>query len=169
MGKADYYRSGDWNYFCDLCGAKTKSSDSMLTWNGLRVCRHHKEIRNPQDFLRGVKDDQSVPWSRPEKVPENWVPAPDACTLRGSNAIPAYAVPGCAYPSHVNLAFLPSEPNPGIGPNCTLEGLNGLPSWAVPGCAIPSYNNLELGNIPLVPNNVGWPSKSPLDTIFGIN
>lgn len=152
MGKADYYRSGDWNYFCDLCGAKTKSSDSMLTWNGLRVCRHHKEVRNPQDFLRGVEDDQSVPWSRPEKVPETFA---QTCSLRGSNSIPAYAVPGCSVPSLINLSFLPSDPNPG-SPNCTLESLNGIPGWAFPGCSIPSYNNLK--QTPTV----------PLDSIEGI-
>jgi len=105
QGKADYYRSGQWNFYCDLCGAKTKSSDSMLTWNGLRVCKHHREIRNPQDFLRGVRDDQSTPWTRPEKVPETFE---QYCTLQGRNAIPTFAVPGCAIPSFVNLAFLPS-------------------------------------------------------------
>jgi len=168
MGKADYFKSGEWNYFCDLCGAKTKSGDSMLTWNGLRVCRHHKEIRNPQDFLRGVKDDQSVPWSRPEKTPENWVPAPSNCNLRGKNAIPSWAVPGCSIPSYYNNAFLPTEPGPALFPNCTLEGVNGIPAWAVPGCSIPTYNNLEIGDHPLIPNTVNLPSRSAVDTELGI-
>jgi hypothetical protein len=66
MGKADYYADGQWNFFCDLCGAKVKSSNGVKTWANSYVCRHHKEVRNPQDFLRGVKDDQSVAWSRPE-------------------------------------------------------------------------------------------------------
>lgn len=105
MGKADYYAPGQWNFFCDLCGAKNKSSDAMKTWNGLRVCKHHKEIRNPQDFVRGIKDDPSVPWSRPEVEPENFVAT---CTLQGTNAIPGYAVPGCAIPAYVNMTFLPS-------------------------------------------------------------
>lgn len=105
MGKADYYAEGQWNFFCDLCGAKNKSSDAMKTWNGLYVCRHHKELRNPQDFLRGVKDDPSVPWSRPEVEPENFVMT---CSLQGTNAIPGYAIPGCAIPAYVNMAFLPS-------------------------------------------------------------
>lgn len=105
MGKADYYRSGEYNFFCDLCGAKTKSSDSMLTWNGLRVCRHHKEVRNPQDFLRGVKDDQSVPWSRPEKVPETFTLS---CTLQSSQSVPGYGLPGCMTPGLVTMVFLPS-------------------------------------------------------------
>ena len=68
MGKADYYSDGDWNFYCDLCGCKNKTSDSMLTWNNLRVCRHHKEVRNPQDYVRGVRDDQSVPWTRSKGI-----------------------------------------------------------------------------------------------------
>jgi hypothetical protein len=38
----------------------------MKTWDNHWVCRHHKEVRNPQDFIKGVKDNQSVPWSRLE-------------------------------------------------------------------------------------------------------
>jgi len=167
QGRADYFRNGAWNFFCDLCGAKVKSTEAMKTWQGLYVCKHHKEVRNPQDFLRGVKDDQTVPWSRPEKVPETWVPAPSQCTLRGKNAIPSWAVPGCALPTYYNPAFLPSSPEAGR-PNCTLEGVNGLPSWAVPGCAFPSYNNLEIGDHPLVPNTINYPSRSPIDTVIGI-
>lgn len=112
MAEADFYANGQWNFFCDLCGRKEKSGRAMLTWNGLRVCKHHKEIRNPQDFLRGVKDDQSVPWSRPEKEPETFILV---CTLQGTNAIPGYAVPGCAIPAYINLAFLPSV-QPPLGP-----------------------------------------------------
>lgn len=105
MGKADYYADGQWNFFCQLCGAKAKSGTAMKTWQGLYVCRHHREVRNPQDFLRGIKDNQSVPWTRPETIPETFV---QYCTLQGTNAIPGYAIPGCAVPGYVNLAFLPS-------------------------------------------------------------
>jgi hypothetical protein len=76
MGIADYFKRGEWNFHCDLCGRKRKSGDGVKTWNGLWACREHKEQRNPQDFVRGVKDDQSVPWSRPEAadqfVPLGW-------------------------------------------------------------------------------------------------
>lgn len=104
-GKADFYADGQWNFFCELCGAKTKSGDAMKTWNGLYVCKHHREARNPQDFIRGVRDDPSVPWSRPE-APDQFVN--NYCTLQGKNAVPAFAIPGCAIPSYVNRAFLPS-------------------------------------------------------------
>lgn len=68
MGRSDYFAGGQWNFFCDFCGAKEKSSNGERTWNGYYVCRHHREERNPQDFVRGIKDNQSVPWTRPESV-----------------------------------------------------------------------------------------------------
>lgn len=36
-----------------------------MEWNGLRVHRRHWEPRHPQDFVRGVADEQSVPNARP--------------------------------------------------------------------------------------------------------
>ncbi len=64
MGIADRYADGEWNFQCDLCGRKAKSSTAMKTWDNHYVCQHHKEVRNPQDFVAGVKDDQTVPWTR---------------------------------------------------------------------------------------------------------
>lgn len=36
------------------------------TWDGLYVCAEDFETRHPQDFVRGRKDNQSVPNPRPE-------------------------------------------------------------------------------------------------------
>jgi hypothetical protein len=68
----DYYKPGDWNCVCDRCGFQYKASELKKTWDGLMVCPKDYEPRHPQDFVRGVKDDQSVPWSKPE--------APDSFT-----------------------------------------------------------------------------------------
>jgi hypothetical protein len=65
MGKANYYADGQYNFYCDLCGRKEKSGNGVKTWDSHWVCRYHKEVRNPQDFVRGVRDSQGVPWSRP--------------------------------------------------------------------------------------------------------
>lgn len=83
MGTADFYADGEWNFFCDLCGRKEKSSKAMKTWDNFRVCHHHKEARNPQDFVRGVKDNQTVPWSRPE-APDTFVTSNFRLMLEGS-------------------------------------------------------------------------------------
>ena len=75
MGSADYYASGQWNFYCDLCGRKQKSGNAMKTWDGFYVCKSHKEKRNPQDFIKGVLDDQSIPWSRTNSGFDSDVPS----------------------------------------------------------------------------------------------
>lgn len=104
-GEADFWADGQWNFTCQLCGRKQKSGRAMRTWNNLYVCKHHKEVRNPQDFIRGVKEQMSVPWTRPQG-PDQFVPP--VCSLQGTNAIPHYAIPGCAIPAYVNTAFIPT-------------------------------------------------------------
>lgn len=64
---------GKWNVICDRCGFKFKSDEVMQEWTGLIVCRKKCfETRHPQDFVRPVKDDQSVPFTRPE-APDQFV------------------------------------------------------------------------------------------------
>jgi hypothetical protein len=73
MGHADYLRNGDWNSICDACGHKYKFSTLRLRWDGLWVCSYDFEIRQPQDYLRGIPDNMSVPVARPQ--------APDTFTV----------------------------------------------------------------------------------------
>lgn len=74
MGQSDYYLHGGWNVICDRCGFKYKNTQIRETWDGLRVCKKCFEHRQPQDFVRGVTDDMSVPWSRPEATEDEFVP-----------------------------------------------------------------------------------------------
>ena len=60
------YVHGDFNVICDRSGFKVKASETMMTWDGLRVRRKDWEPRHPQDFVRGVRDIQSVKNGRPE-------------------------------------------------------------------------------------------------------
>tara|TARA_R110000782_G_scaffold218427_1_gene305776 strand:- start:10087 stop:10353 length:267 start_codon:yes stop_codon:yes gene_type:complete len=68
---ADNLQLGQWNVICDRCGFEYKSRQLRKEWTGLRVCdgagtNECFETRNPQDFLRGRKDQQNPPWVRPE-------------------------------------------------------------------------------------------------------
>ena len=63
-----YWKNGDWNGLCDVCGKKFKSSQLRERWDGLRVCKKDYEQRHPSDFVRGRPDNQSVPWTRPENT-----------------------------------------------------------------------------------------------------
>jgi len=68
MGKS-YYKPGDNKVICDTCGRAVKASSVKKTWDGFYVCVEHWEPRHPQDFVRSVKDDQTVKISRPNTEP----------------------------------------------------------------------------------------------------
>lgn len=51
---------------CDVCGRKYKASALTQRWDGLMCCSDDWEIRQPQDFVRGVADTQIAPWLRSE-------------------------------------------------------------------------------------------------------
>lgn len=59
---------GSWNVICDVCGFKFKAYQLRKRWDGKMVCKDDWEIRHPQDLIKVPKDDQSVPWSRPEQT-----------------------------------------------------------------------------------------------------
>lgn len=67
MPKLGYYEQGNYNAQCDECGRWFKFSELRLRWDKTWVCNTGTcwEPRQPQDFQRGVKDDQSVPIARP--------------------------------------------------------------------------------------------------------
>lgn len=69
MGHANFYKDGDWNAICDQCGVKEKASKLKLQWDGLQTCPKCFDKRHPQDFVRGVKDEQQVPFTRPDEDP----------------------------------------------------------------------------------------------------
>jgi ribosomal protein S27E len=93
MSNQNTYKHGDWNVICDICGFKKKASEVRLRWDGLYVCKEDWETRHPQEFLRTPKDDQSVPWTRPEPTDRF---ADAICTGCGRSAIAGKAVVGCA-------------------------------------------------------------------------
>ena len=93
MGQADFLSLGDYNAACFRCGAKRKASTMRKQWQGYWVCPEHWEPRHPQDFVTGIADLQTVPWSQPEK--DTFI---GFCTLNGVTAIPGYAQPGCSIP-----------------------------------------------------------------------
>jgi len=72
MRVKDEYVHGAHNVICDRSGFKVKSTDVRKEWNHSVVRREDYEARHPQDFVRGVRDQQAVPDPRPG--------APDAPT-----------------------------------------------------------------------------------------
>lgn len=62
------YVDGDVWVLCDRTGMKVRMSQTRKEWNGLRVRKESWEPRHPQDFVRGVPDDQRVADARPESA-----------------------------------------------------------------------------------------------------
>ena len=92
---------GTWRAICDRCGFEFPSDELIKDWQGLMVCHKDYETRHPQDFVRGVPDNPSTPWSRPEPpdtfvfVCDAWSSSPladfgeaDCMTVDGSTNIP---------------------------------------------------------------------------------
>ena len=96
-GRADYLDVGNFNALCDRCGGKYKASELKFEWDGLYVCPTCWEPRNPLDYVKGVPDIQTPPWTRPDPPPV-FVTPNTGCTAVGRSAIPDYAMPDCSIP-----------------------------------------------------------------------
>lgn len=74
--RRNHYVAGSYNVICDRCGFKKKRGEVKLEWDNLLVCKDTCwEIRQPQDFVRGVPDPQTVPIARPE-APDQFITSP---------------------------------------------------------------------------------------------
>jgi hypothetical protein len=52
MGSSDYYKHGDRNAICDMCGFKYKLSSLRKRWDGLLVCSKDFEPQHPQSLIQ---------------------------------------------------------------------------------------------------------------------
>lgn len=86
------YIAGDFWRICEVCGFKTRSSDTYKRWDGLWVCGPDWEPRHPQDFVRGVKDRIAVPEPRPDPVPTIIGPLTTTITAAASAAATTVSV-----------------------------------------------------------------------------
>lgn len=65
MGRDRHYVAGTFYRVDDRTGFPTRSWRTQKEWQGYIVDRRVWEARQPQDFVKGVKDDQTVPEARP--------------------------------------------------------------------------------------------------------
>lgn len=135
MAKPPGYHPGDWAATCFQCGRRMLASTMMRHWQGHYVCPDCYETRHPQDFVRGVKDDQSVPWSQPQWQYDIEILV---CDINGRSAMPAYAIPGCMMPG--NDLINQEIESPTIPPLCDIYEIQAVPGWAGPGCAVPNFD-----------------------------
>ena len=62
--------TGQWRTVCNQCGQNFHNIHLRREWTGLMTCfgpvtNNCFELRNAQDFVRGVRDKQAPPWTRP--------------------------------------------------------------------------------------------------------
>lgn len=86
----DKYRPGGFYRIDDRDGSRQRNYDTRKEWNGAIVSSESFETRQPQDFVRGVPDVQTVPDARP---PE---PIDDPSIYTGPNqtSLMASTLPG---------------------------------------------------------------------------
>ena len=66
MAVINTFKDGKWNCICVVCDRKFKSSDMRKRWDGQMVCKYDLDPRHPQDFIRGVQDNNSIPFTYTE-------------------------------------------------------------------------------------------------------
>lgn len=69
MFKRPTIQPGEWNVVDDRTGFRLPNTMVQFEWNGLLVWSRVWEIRQPQDYLRGIPDNMSVPYARPMQEP----------------------------------------------------------------------------------------------------
>lgn len=80
-----------WKAVCDRCGFWFHSYELRRTWDGLMVHDACYETRHPQDFVKGIIDKQTVPWTRPEPT-DVFTPV---CYLEDRSCYTGFGVAGC--------------------------------------------------------------------------
>lgn len=65
MGRDYFYKPGSNYILDDRTGFRVRVENSRRQWDGLQVRTQSFENRNAQDFVRGVRDDQTVAIARP--------------------------------------------------------------------------------------------------------
>lgn len=73
---------------CDRTGWKVRAPRMKLEWDNLMIRKESWEPRQPQDFVRGVRDDQTVPIARPRQVDQFQGPLGTQLSASFSNVAP---------------------------------------------------------------------------------
>lgn len=108
-GRADFYKPGDYNAVCSMCGRKRKASSLVQNWQGMWRCVEHNEARQPQDFVRNPPAQQPPPWIQIHTEIFVYV-----CSPNGRTALAGVAVAGCAIAGYIDPAYDPSITEQGI-------------------------------------------------------
>lgn len=68
MTRDKRYIPGTFYRICDMTGFKIRDFRTKKQWNNIIVRQESWEARQPQDFVRGVRDEQAAPEPRPRQT-----------------------------------------------------------------------------------------------------
>lgn len=68
MGTKLVFKPGSFYRICDRTGFAVRAEHTQKQWNNIIVRNRSFEERQPQDFVRGRRDDQTVPQPRPRQT-----------------------------------------------------------------------------------------------------
>src|SRR5262245_12086571 len=138
----NWFKDGDWNALCDICGGKFKASQLRENWKGQMVCQEDWETRHPQELIRIPRDDPSVPWARPQGEDDFIF----VCWIWATSAYAGLGAAGCMKAGYAPQTYLiiyqmkyPPFPAAQI-----VDNTSAIPGYLIPGRAIPSEINTEL-------------------------
>lgn len=102
--KDTWWKSGQYNALCDVCGFKFKNTDLRKRWDGLMVCGKDWETRHLQELIRPVPDQRKLPWTKPESSYIFIGPSTVTlgCTANTVSAVPGQGSPGCMVPGYLD-------------------------------------------------------------------
>ena len=86
----DRYEKGGYWRIDDIDGSRQRAYDTKEQWDGAIVSRENFSPRHPQEYLRSVRDDQSVP--KPRTVQDIASSGPDDTTTTADAAAGATAI-----------------------------------------------------------------------------
>lgn len=109
MPNSNYFKPGDWNANCSMCGGTFKASQLRKHWQGMMRCNRCWEPRQPQDFVKAPPPEAPIPWAQPPA--DTFVPV---CSAISSSAVPGSAGPGCFKPGVVFLGAYNTDGSSGI-------------------------------------------------------
>jgi hypothetical protein len=84
MGTKKHFILGSFYRICDRTGFATRAHRTRMQWNNIIVRDDVYEPRQPQDFVKGVSDDQTVPMARPRQVDSYDGPLHTFVTIAGA-------------------------------------------------------------------------------------
>lgn len=109
--KHTWWKSGEWNALCDVCGFKFKDTELKLRWDGLMVCSKDWETRHPQELIRPLPTEKAPKWTRPEGTDQfisiTYNSNLDFCSVEGRFCQADYLEADCASVGNINGALIP--------------------------------------------------------------